>query len=144
MFFKKKNEGLSDQFAVYHERGAPRWGSPKYKLDAGISIEGFEGEGLLGNISITGCCMESVTYVAITPDQVYQVKIIPSSGDDIESFGLKLKVNWTKSSETLFQAGFSLDDGQNDNRLKQYVELLKARGVQPDYGNMETGHQKSH
>ena len=134
MFFRKKEEELSDQFAAYQERGAPRWGAPEYTLDAGMVIEGFEGEGQVGNISTIGCSLKSVTYIAITPDQIYQVKILPDAGEKMEPFGLKLKVNWTKSSETLFQAGFSLERGQEDANLKRYTDLLKARGVQPDYG----------
>ena len=138
---KKKKEELSDQFAVYHERKAPRWGSPQYAVNAGIAIEGFEGEGQVGNISITGCSMKSVTYVAITPNVVYQAKIIPDADEKMEAFNLKLKLNWTKSSETLFLAGFSLESGQNNAQLNRYIELLQARGVQPDYGNTHYDHR---
>ena len=134
MFFKKKEEELSDQLAVYQEREAPRWGVPKSKLKAGVSIEGFEGEGLLGNVSILGCSMESVTYAALTPTETYQVTIIPAADENMQPFSLKLRLNWIKSSETLFQAGFSLDDGQINTQLKRYTELLKARGLPPDYG----------
>ena len=134
MFFRKKEEELSDQFAVYRKRGAPRWGSPQYKVNAGIAIDGFDGEGQVGNVSITGCSMMSVTYIAIMPDHVYQAKIIPDAGENMEPFSLKVKVNWTKSSETLFQAGFSLESGQDNTHLKRYVDQLQARGIQPDYG----------
>ena len=136
MLFGKKKEELSDQFAVYQKRGAPRWGSPQFKVNAGIAIEGFEGEGQVGNLSITGCNMMSVTYIAIAPDQVFQAKIIPDTGEKMEPFSLKLKVTWTKSSETLFQAGFSLESGESDAALKKYIDLLQARGIKPDYGNM--------
>jgi len=55
MFFKKKKkEELGDQFAAYKQRKAPRWGTPQYTLKAGISINGYEGEGQLGNISVSG------------------------------------------------------------------------------------------
>ena len=135
MFFRKKEE-LSDQLAVYQERKNPRWGDPHYTINAGITIEGFDGEGQVGNICITGCNIKSATYIAIKPDEVYQAKIIPSEDEKIEPFSLKIKVNWTKSSEMLFQAGFSLENSQDDTQMKRYIELLKARGVQPDYGNV--------
>ena len=108
MFFKKK-EKLSDQQALYQKRKVPR-----YSLKAGITIDGFEGEGMLENICVTGCCMESSTYVSLMPDEVYQVTIKPVQGEDFKPFSHKLKVSWTKSSETLFQAGFSLDNGQRN------------------------------
>jgi hypothetical protein len=132
MVFTKKKEELSDQLAVYQERKDPR-----FWLNAGIAIEGFEGEGQLGNVSVSGCYLASVTYVAFMPDEVYQAKIIPGPEDAIKPFSLKLKLNWTKSSETLFEAGLSIEDGESNSQLKRYVELLRVRGVAPDYGNMD-------
>ena len=132
MAINRKNENLIDQQAVYHKRKAPR-----YALKAGIAIEGFEGEGMLGNISASGCLMESSTYVSITPDDVYLVTIKPSQGENIKPFSQKLKASWTKSSEMLFQAGFTVDSGQSCIQMEQYTELLKSQGVNPDYGNMD-------
>ena len=132
MAANKKNETLSDQQAVYHKRKAPR-----YALKAGININGFEGEGMLGNISASGCLMESSTYVSITPDDLYQVTIKPDEGENIKPFSQKLKASWTKSSEMLFQAGFTVDSGQTSLQMEQYTEMLKLHGVNPDYGNME-------
>jgi len=131
MFFKKKKEGLTDQLAVYREREAPRYNSP-----AGIAIEGFEGEGKLSNISIHGCCLESITYVSITPNKEYRIKITPCPQDDLKPFSLNLVLNWTRSSEMLFQAGFSLKEGQTSSDMKRYVASLHDRGVKPNYGNM--------
>jgi len=136
MLFKKKKEELSDQLTVYQERKAPRWGTPQYEIKAGIKINGFEGEGQLGNISISGCSIISVTYVNIIHDKIYDVKIIPEKSDNMNSFTIKMKLSWTKSSEDLFIAGFSLDTGETNYQLKQFVEILKARGIKPDYGNM--------
>ena len=136
MLFRRKKEQLSDQLATYQERGAPRWGAPKHELDAGIRIDGFEGEGQLGNVSISGCSLKSVTYVTITPNEVYQVRIIPGKEDKMEPFSLKLKLSWTKSSETIFLAGFSLEGSEGSSQLKNYIDLLRSRGVEPDYGNM--------
>jgi hypothetical protein len=131
MFNRKKNRELSDQLALYQERKDPR-----YALKAGISIEGFEGEGLLDNISISGCSMESITYVALAPSSLYKVTITPGVDDKIESFSLNVMLNWTKSSESLYEAGFSLEADQISPHFRKYVELLRSRGVQPDYGNV--------
>ena len=136
MFFlkKKKKEDLSDQTAVYKERQSPRWGKPRFELNTGIAINGFEGEGKLGNVSATGCSMESVTYVALMPDKMYNIRIIPGGNDAIEPFDISLKLSWTKSSETLFQAGFYLDEDGDGSKLNRYVEYLRGRGLLPDYG----------
>jgi len=138
MFFKKKKEELTDQLATYKKRGSPRWGTPKCDLDAGISIAGFEGEGQLGNVSVTGCNLKSVTYVNMTPNEVYDVTILPGKEDNLKPFRLKLKLSWTKSSETVFYAGFSLEGNEGSSNLKQYAEILRSRGIEPDYGNMES------
>ena len=129
MFFGRK-EKLTDQQAVFREREEPR-----YSLKAGITIEGFEGEGLMENISISGCCMESTTYAAILPDEVYNVTINPGPNDNIKPFTKKIKAAWTKCSEDIFQAGFLLEDKQSNIQFKQYVELLDSSGVVPDYWN---------
>ena len=131
MIFGKKKENLSDKRAVYQKRKAPR-----FTLDATITIEGFEGEGALENISNSGCCMESATYVSIIPDDVYEVLIRPCNNDNIKPFYQKLKATWTKSSEKHFQAGFTLDGGQSNPHMEEYVKQLNAHGVNPDYGNM--------
>ncbi|MCL2270335.1 MAG: hypothetical protein FWC24_03220 [Treponema sp.] len=136
MLFKRKKEVLNDQGAVYKERSAPRLGSPQTDLDAGICIDGYDGEGQLGNISVSGCSMKSVTYVNMTPGTVYHAKITPGKGERIEPFSLKLKLSWTKSSEVIFLAGFSLEGGEGSNKLKSYVESLKAQGIVQDFGNM--------
>ncbi|MDR0323989.1 MAG: hypothetical protein LBI12_06060 [Treponema sp.] len=131
MLFKKKKEELSDQLAVYIDRGVPR-----YALTAGIVIDGFEGEGRMVDISTLGCSMESVTYVALKSGEKYQAKIIPDAVEKAQPFGVKLKTNWTKSGENLFSAGFSLAEGESNSQLSRYVELLRSRGVPPDYGNI--------
>ena len=139
MIFKKKKEELSDQLAVYQERQAPRWGAPQYDLDASICITGYEGEGQLGNVSVSGCCLKSVTYVSLIPDEIYKATIIPGKDDKMASFTLQLKLSWTKSSEEIFLAGFALEGSDGGNHLKNYVELLRIRGLTPDYGNMKPG-----
>ena len=138
MFIKKKKEELTDQNAVFQERGAPRWGTPRNALSAGFTIKGFDGEGQLGNVSTTGCSVQSITYVKIIPDETYSVKIIPDKEDNLPPFDLTLKLNWTKSSETLFLAGFSLESGNTPAQLKRYIDILRNKGVSPDYGNMNT------
>ena len=136
MFFKKKKEELSDQLITFREREAPRLGAPNFKLDTGITIDGFDGEGQMGNVSISGCSLSSVTYINITPNEIYNVKIIPGKEDKMMPFTLKMKLNWTKCSETVFIAGFSLAEGENNAMLESYVRLLRSRGIIPDYGNM--------
>ena len=136
MFFKRKKEELSDQLAVYQQRKSPRLGTPKNNIDGGITITGFHGEGQIGNVSAAGCSMKSVTYVNIQPEKIYQVKIIPGKEDKMEPFNLQLKLSWTKSSETIFQAGFSLEGSGGSSHLKRYFEQLRSRGFELDYGNM--------
>jgi hypothetical protein len=131
----KKDEALKSQ-NVSHEQKIPR-----YATNAGITIEGFDGEGKISNIGISGCCIQSVTYVSVVPDVVYQAKIIPEAGDRTDPFGIKLLLEWTKSRENLFEAGFKLAPDQNDSKLRQYVERLQSRGVPPDYG--DTGQPKT-
>ena len=135
MSARNKKEELTDQRAVFQERGHPRWGSAQFPLKTGITIQGFEGEGLLANFCVSGCSLESVTFIALIPNEEYQAKIIPAENENMEPFNLRIKLNWIKSSEALFQAGFSLGEGQSNAQLKRYGEILQARGIVPDLGN---------
>jgi len=139
MLLIKKKEELNDQHVVYKERESPRWGAPQYTLKAGISIEGYEGEGQIGNVSVTGCSLHSVTFVNIIPDTVYDVKFTPDKQDNLKPFNLKLRLNWTKSSENLFLAGFAIENGEDTTQLIRYIEVQRSRGLLPDYGNMRPG-----
>jgi hypothetical protein len=132
MFLKKKQKELGDQLAVFREREAPR-----YVTNGSILIAGYEGEGLLKNISVTGCCLESVTYIAIVPDKVYQVTIVPAANIKLTPFTLNMIVTWTKSSEMSFETGFSIENDQKNTQMERYVELLQMQGVKPEYGNMK-------
>jgi hypothetical protein len=133
MFFEKfgKKEELKDHFDIHHERKTPRYAS-----QAGITFAGFEGEAKVKNVSLLGCCLESVTYASILPDEVYTAKIILEARKKIEAFDLRLKLHWSRSNETLYEAGFTLEDNQSNTKLLQYVELLCSDGIQPEYGNM--------
>jgi len=137
MLFKKKKEELSDQLATFQERGSPRLGAPQVELKSGIKIAGFEGEGQLGNVSITGCSLKSVTYINIIPDKTYKITIVPDNEDKMQPFSLNMKLSWTKSSETIFLAGFSLESDEGKEQLKRYVDILRSRGIEPDYGNIK-------
>ncbi|MDR2096343.1 MAG: PilZ domain-containing protein [Treponema sp.] len=122
MFFRKKKE-IDDQFSSYQNRETLR-----YDTDAGITIDGFEGEGLLKNISVPGLCLESVTYVEITPKERYKIKIIPTPLAHIEPFEVRAEANWIKSSELAFEAGFSIIEPSQDktSSIKRYIEFLKV------------------
>jgi hypothetical protein len=123
MFFKKKEKKIDDQFSSYQNREHTR-----YDTQAGFEVEGFEGEGLLKNISFPGLCLESITYVALTPKEQYNIKIIPEPLSHIEPFEVKAEVNWIKSTELSFEAGFSIiESGQDTSSpVRRYIEFLIA------------------
>ncbi|MDR1904797.1 MAG: PilZ domain-containing protein [Treponema sp.] len=122
MFFNKKEKKIDDQFSSYQDREKSR-----YNTQAGFMVEGFEGEGLLKNVSIPGLCLESVTYVSVTPKEQYKIKIIPEPISHIESFELRAEVNWVRSTELSFEAGFSIINPSQDKTspIRRYVEFLK-------------------
>jgi hypothetical protein len=103
MFFKKKEKKIDDRISSYQNRENTR-----YDTQAGFVIEGFEGEGLLKNISLPGLCLESVTYVGLIPKEQYNIKIIPEPLSHLDLFGVKAEVNWIKSTEFSFEAGFTI------------------------------------
>jgi hypothetical protein len=123
MFFKKKEKKIDDQFSSYQNRENPR-----YDTLADFVVEGFEGEGLLKNISLPGLCLESATYVALAPKERYNIKIIPETLSHVGPFGVRAEVNWIKSTELSFEAGFSIIEPYQDKSspIGRYIEFLKV------------------
>jgi hypothetical protein len=66
--------------------------NPRYQSLAHARIpKVLEGENILKDISVAGCCIESTVIVDIQPDIQYQIEIIPEKGSHIGSFELTVE-----------------------------------------------------
>lgn len=97
--------------------------APRYKADALVSINEFEGNALLSNINLGGFSIASKTFAAIVPGESYIMKITPDAMVKIDSFDLTVSVRWIRSTVSRFTAGFSVQD--SGSGFETYINYLK-------------------
>jgi hypothetical protein len=101
--------------------------APRYTSVARVSINGFEGEAVLRNISTGGFRMESKTYAAITVGEHYVMQIKPEAISKLPSIELEVEVRWIQSTETSFSCGFLIVKQPADPFFVKYVDFIKKR-----------------
>jgi hypothetical protein len=99
--------------------------APRFNTLARVSINGFEGEAVLKNISVGGFCMESRTYAAITPGERYIMRILPESSFNLSPFELEVEGRWVQSTEKKFSSGFLIAMPPPNRALEKYIEQIQ-------------------
>jgi methyl-accepting chemotaxis protein len=99
----------------------------RYTCKAGISIKGFEGIAALKDISASGFCMMSKTYITIAPKEVLTIRITPESVTGVGAFDIKVEVRWIKCSPTLFMAGFLIKEKNGNKLFQHYIDYLTQK-----------------
>ncbi|MDR1353498.1 MAG: PilZ domain-containing protein [Treponema sp.] len=121
MFFKKREKEKTD--AAFNGE-TPR--APRYTSLAMVSINGFEGQAVLRNVSIGGFCMESKTFADMDVLSSYTIRINPESSAGIGQFELTVEIRWIQSSPEKFSVGFKTIHG-NSHLFEKYVRFLKEQ-----------------
>jgi hypothetical protein len=100
--------------------------APRYVSLAMISINGFEGQAALRNVSTGGFCMESRTFASMDIGASYGIRVTTEEHAGINSFELTVEVRWILSSLERFSVGFRVIQG-GGRSFERYVEYLKDR-----------------
>jgi hypothetical protein len=122
MLFKSKTK---EQAGWSSPKENPR--PPRYTSVARLSINEFEGEAVLRNISTGGFRMESRTYAAITVGEQYAIQIKPEAASRLRPFELAVEVRWIKSAETSFSAGFQIIKSPADRSYEKYIDYISHK-----------------
>ena len=107
--------------------------SPRYKTQAQARIPNIlEGENLVRDISITGCCIEYpvIDYsvlAEIKPETVYQLEIMPEKNAKIDNFVLEVEVIWLRSEGNSGVIGFNVVASPKGKEFQYYVDYLAYR-----------------
>ena len=102
--------------------------SPRYRSLARAQISGvLEGECLLKNISITGCCVESTGVADIQTNARYQLKIKPEAVSHIGSFQLEVECKWIRNDRDAAELGFAIVASPKGKKFQCYVDYLAYR-----------------
>ena len=108
----------------------------RYKTQAQARIPNIlEGENVVRDISITGCCIEYpvIEYSVLTeikPETVYQMEIMPEKNAKINNFVLEVEVKWLRSIGNSGVIGFSVVASPKGKEFQYYVDYLAYRSSQ--------------
>jgi hypothetical protein len=81
--------------------------TPRYRTLARARISGIlEGENILKDLSITGCCVECTAKAEIQTDTQYQMEILPEGASGIGNFQLMVERKWTRTEGYATEIGF--------------------------------------
>jgi hypothetical protein len=121
--FKKKTTEVKKERTEEKVERAPRYDS--YAL---VKVNGFEGQALLKNMSITGFCMQSKTYANLTPGSVYSISIMPEASSGLKAIEAEVEVRWVRSEVSNFEVGLLVTKPSPGREMEKYVDYLKVLG----------------
>ena len=100
----------------------------RYRTLAHARIEGISGgETLLKDLSITGCCVESTTYVEIKVNTRYKIEIMPEAASNIGDFELLVESKWFRTVGYSCEIGFAILESPKGRLFQRYVDYLSWR-----------------
>jgi hypothetical protein len=100
----------------------------RYQTLARARIDGApEGETLLKDISITGCCVECTVYPDIKTNAQYRIEVLPETAAEIGNFELITKSVWIRPGGYSCEIGFSILESPRGKSFQRYVDYLAWR-----------------
>jgi hypothetical protein len=87
----------------------------------------FEGESLLKDLSITGCCVECTMYVDIKMNTRYKLTVLPESVTRIGEFELLVESKWIHAVGYSCDIGFNIIESPKGKLFQRYVDYLTWR-----------------
>jgi hypothetical protein len=112
--------------------------SPRYRTLARAKISSVdgkstmrrganEGETLLKDLSITGCCVECTVYPDVKTGEKYSVNIIPETAANLGHFTLTVEAKWIHLMGYSCEIGFSVLESPKGKEFLRYVDYLAWR-----------------
>jgi hypothetical protein len=99
--------------------------SPRFATSARArSPDVLEGDNLLKNLSITGCCLECTGFSGIKLNTVYKVLIEPETASRIEEFELQAECKWIHKGDYSSEIGFQITASPTGKYFQRYVDYL--------------------
>jgi hypothetical protein len=100
----------------------------RYHTIAKARLKGIiEGDAILKDLSITGCCIECTMHVDIFPEVQYKLEVIPEKIAKIGKFDLSVESKWKRSGEYSCEIGFSIVASPKGKLFERYVDYLSWR-----------------
>ena len=86
-----------------------------------------DGEAILRDLSITGCCIEFSVSVDIKLETDYIMEVIPERASQIENFELAVTSRWIKTTAYSCEIGFTIASQPKILPFQRYLEYLSWR-----------------
>ena len=100
----------------------------RYQTFAKAHIDGIAHEdAVLKDISVTGCRIELSSFVQITPNKQYKLKIIPEDESKIDPFFLFAEAKWIGTEIDSYEFGFNIIKSPKGKQFQRYVDYLSWR-----------------
>jgi hypothetical protein len=98
---------------------------PRYSTLAHARIPGImDGENLLKDLSVTGCCVECTTMTDIKPDSAFQLEVIPETGSGIGPFSLSVESKLIRPIGYSTDIVFAITASPKGKHFQRYVDYL--------------------
>ncbi|MDR2079155.1 MAG: PilZ domain-containing protein [Treponema sp.] len=91
--------------------------------------EVFDGEALLKDLSITGCCVEYTMCVDVKLNVQYKLQVIPDSAAKIAPFELQVESRWVRTGGYSCEIGFAITVSPKGRDFQRYVDYLAWRST---------------
>jgi hypothetical protein len=102
--------------------------NPRFSAQARVRIPGaFNGEALLKDISITGCCVESTMHIDAKPGAQFPMQVMCETASKIGNFELQVEVKWIRSGDYSCAVGFAIIASPKGKQFQNYVDYLAYR-----------------
>jgi hypothetical protein len=100
----------------------------RYDSVARVGIPGvLDGDVLLKNISITGCCVECPSSANISANSSYDIKIEPENESKVGDFVLPVECKWIQKGDNSKEIGFNIVNFPKGKLFQRYVDYLAYR-----------------
>jgi hypothetical protein len=97
----------------------------RYQTLASARIPGvLEDEGLVKDISVTGCRVEYTVAVDIQPHSQFELHIIPEKSSKIAKFELEVESKWIRKDGYSTDVGFLIVASPKGKHFQRYVDYL--------------------
>jgi hypothetical protein len=85
----------------------------------------LEGDVVLKNLSITGCCLEcSANFDNLKPNEKYTIDIEPEKVSHIDEFNLEVECRWIRKRNNICEIGFQIVASPKGKGFQSYVDYL--------------------
>jgi hypothetical protein len=100
----------------------------RYHTLAKAQIVGVsEGDVVVKDLSITGCCIEATAHINITLNTPYTLMVLPEHAAKVGKFELPVEAKWMRIGEDSCEVGFSIPASPKGKFFERYVDYLAWR-----------------